>query len=71
MDTIKVNNNKRGLLYIIKEIIKGITIKEEDKNDIIIDLSILLNERFDLDKEGEFDFDNVINNDEDIMDKNI
>jgi hypothetical protein len=71
MNTIEVNNNKRGLLYIIKEMAKGIIIKEEDENNIIINLSILLNERFDLDKEGESDFDNVINSNEDIVNKNI
>jgi len=59
------------LLYIIKEVAKGIIIKEEDKNNIITNLGILLNKRFNLNKEGEFDFNNAIDSDKDIADKNI
>ena len=50
---------------------KGIIIKEEDKNNIITNLGILLNKRFNLNKEGEFDFNNAIDSDKDIADKNI
>jgi len=53
------------LLYTIKEVIKGIIIKEEDKNNIIINLSVLLNKRFNPNKEREFDFNNAINSDKD------
>lgn len=59
------------MLYTIKEVIKGIIIKEEDKNNIITNLGILLNKRFNLNKEGEFDFNNAIDSDKDIADKNI
>ena len=37
IDIIKVNNNERGLLYTIKEVVEGIIIKEEDENNIITD----------------------------------
>ena len=50
---------------------KGIIIKEEDKNNIITNLGILLNKRFNLNKEGESDFDNAINGNEDMADENI
>ena len=53
------------MLYTIKEVIKGIIIKEEDKNNIIINLSVLLNKRFNPNKEREFDFNNAINSDKD------
>jgi len=59
------------LLYTIKEVAKGIIIKEEDKNNIITNLGILLNKRFNLNKEGEFDFNDAIDSDEDIADKNM
>jgi hypothetical protein len=52
------------LLYTIKEVIKGIIIKE-DKNNIIINLSVLLNKRFNSNKEREFDFNNAIDSDKD------
>jgi hypothetical protein len=71
MDIIKVNNNKRGLLYTIKEVVEGIIIKEKDENNIITDLSILLDERFNPNKEGESDFNNVINSNKDMADENI
>ena len=59
------------MLYTIKEVAKGIIIKEEDKNDTITNLGVNLEERFNLDKEDKSDFNNVINGDEDIADKNI
>ena len=59
------------MLYTIKEVAKGIIIKEEDKNDTITNLGVNLEERFNLDKEDKSDFNNVINGDEDIADKNM
>jgi hypothetical protein len=59
------------LLYTIKEVAKGIIIKGEDKNNIITNLGILLDKRFNLNKGGEFDFNDAIDSDEDIADKNI
>ena len=53
------------MLYTIKEVIQGIIIKEEDKNNIIINLSVLLNKRFNPNKERAFDFNNAINSDKD------
>ena len=41
-DTIEVDNNTKGLLYTTQEVAKGIKIKEEDKNNVIINLSINL-----------------------------
>lgn len=37
MEIFEVENNENGLLYTVKEITKGITIQEEDQNDIITD----------------------------------
>jgi hypothetical protein len=50
---------------------EGIIIKEEDENNIITNLSILLNKRFNPNKERESDFNNVINGNKDIADENI
>ena len=69
MDTIEVDDNDNGLLYTAQEVAKGITIKEEDENDVTTDSGVSFNERFDTDSES--DFNNDINNDEDINDENI
>ena len=53
----------------MQEIAKGITIKEEDKNNVTTNLGVSSNERFDTDLES--NFDNNINGDEDINDENI
>lgn len=50
---------------------EGIIIKEEDENNVTIDLGVNSKERFNLDKEDESDFDDTINSDEDIIDKNM
>jgi len=50
---------------------KGITIKEEDENDVTTNSSILSDKRFNPNKEGESDFDNAIDGDEDIADENM
>ena len=71
MDIIKVNNNERGLLYTIKEVAEGIIIKEEDKNNMTTDLSVLLDKRFNPNEEGESDFNNAIDSDKDMADENI
>jgi hypothetical protein len=47
INIIKVNNNERGLLYTIKEVAEGITIKEKDENNMITDSGVSLDERFD------------------------
>jgi hypothetical protein len=69
MDTIEVDDNDNGLLYTTQEVVKGITIKEEDENDVTTDSGVSFNERFDTDSESDFDDD--INGDEDINDENI
>ena len=69
MDIIKVDDNDNGLLYTMQEIAKGITIKEEDKNNITTNLGVSSNERFDTDLES--DFNNNINGDKDINNENI
>ena len=50
---------------------EGIIIKEEDKNNVTIDSGVNLEERFNLDKEDKSDFNNIINSDEDLIDKNM
>jgi len=69
MDTIEVDDNDNGLLYTTQEVVKGITIKEEDENDVTTDSGVSSNERFDTDSESDFDDD--INGDEDINDENM
>ena len=73
LNTIKVNNNENNLLYIIKEIIKGIIIKQEDEMKVIINSRIDFDERFNinLNIKGEFDFNNQVNNNANFKDKNI
>ena len=48
---------------------KGIIIKEEDKNKVITNLGVDLDERFNPDSKS--DFNNDIDSDENIDDKNI
>ena len=48
-----------------------IQIKEEDENDVITDSGVESDERFNPDEEGESDWDDVINGDKDMADKNI
>ena len=69
MDTIEVDDNDNSLLYTAQEVAKGITIKEEDENDVTTDSGVSFNERFDTDSESDFDDD--INGDEDINDENM
>jgi len=69
--TIEVDSNEDGLLYTAKEVAEGITIKQEDENDVTPDSGVESDERFDLDKEEESDFDNVIDGDKDIEDENM
>jgi len=71
LDTIKVNNNKRGLLFTAQEVAEGITIKKEDKDDVTTDSGVDSVDRFDPDKDNESDFNNAINGDEDIEDENM
>jgi hypothetical protein len=66
---IKVEDNNNGLLYTTQEVIKGIIIKEEDKNNITTNLGVSFNERFNTDSES--DFNNNINGDKDINNENI
>jgi hypothetical protein len=69
MDTIEVDDNDNSLLYTAQKVVKGITIKEEDENDMTTDSGVSFNERFNTDSESDFDDD--INSDEDINDENI
>jgi len=69
--TIKVDSNEDSLLYTTKEVAKGIIIKQEDENDITANLGVKLDKRFNPNKEDESDFDNDINGDEDMQDKNM
>jgi len=69
IDMIEVEDNDDGLLYTAQEVAKGITIKEEDENNVTTDSGVSSNERFDTDSESDFDDD--INGDEDIDDENM
>ena len=55
----------------MQEVVEGIKIKEEDKNNIITNLSINSKQYFNLDKEEESDFNNAINSNKDREDKNL
>ena len=70
-DTIEVDDNKQGLLYTAKEVAEGVTIKEEDENDVTTDSGVESEERFDPDEEGESDFDDAIDGDEDMANENM
>jgi hypothetical protein len=71
LDTIEVDDNKRGLLYTAQEVAEGITIKEEDENDVTTDSGVDSVDSFDPDEDDESDFDDDINGDEDIEDENM
>ena len=72
METFEVENNEDGLLYIVKEITEGITIQEEDQNNIITNSGINSNERFDLDgEEEESDFNEEANSNTNSKNKNM
>jgi hypothetical protein len=58
-------------LYTVKEVAEGIIIKQEDENNVTTDLGVKSDKRFNPNKEDKSDFNNDINRDEDIQDKNI
>jgi hypothetical protein len=45
-DMIKVDDNNNSLLYTIQEVVKGITVKIKDKNDITTNLGVSSNKWF-------------------------
>ena len=69
LNTIKVNNNKDGLLYIIKKVMEGIIIKLKDEIEVIINSGVDSNKRFDI--KGEFGFDNQVNSNMNSEDENM
>jgi hypothetical protein len=69
--TIEVDSNENGSLYTVKEVAEGITIKQEDENDIITDSGVESDKRFDVDEEDECDFDDDIDRGEDMQDENM
>ena len=70
--TIEVDNDEEGLLYTAREVEEGITIREEDENDVTTDSGVESDERFDPDIEGDSDsFNEVIDGDEDEDDENM
>jgi len=71
LDTIEVDDNERDLLYTMREVAEGITIKEEDENDVTTDLGVDSVDSFDPNKDDESDFDDDIDRDEDIEDGNM
>jgi hypothetical protein len=68
-DTIEVDDNDQGLLYTAQEVEEGITIKEEDENELATDLGVDSDERFDSDSES--DFNNDVDGDENADDENM
>jgi hypothetical protein len=76
LDTIEVDSNEDGLLYIAKEVVERVIIKQEDEMDVTTDSGVDSNERFDADIEGEdeggeSDFDDQVDGDEDFGDENM
>jgi hypothetical protein len=71
LDTIEVDDNERGLLYTAQEVVEGITVKEEDENNVTTDSGVDLVDSFDPDEDDESDFNDDINGDEDIEDENM
>jgi hypothetical protein len=73
LDTIEVDSNEDGLLYMAKEIAEGVTIKQEDEMDMTTDSGVDSDERFDTDPniEGESDFDNQVDGNENFEDENM
>jgi hypothetical protein len=45
-DMIKVDDNDNSLLYTAQEVAKGVTVKVEDENNVITNLGVSFNERF-------------------------
>lgn len=60
-------------MYTIKEVVEGIIIKEEDKNNIITNLGVELEERFNpkVNRVSKLDFNKEVNRDKDINNKNM
>jgi hypothetical protein len=58
LDTIEVDDNDEGLLYIAQEVEQGVTIKAEDEGDVTTDSGVESDQRFDYDSKSPFD-DNV------------
>ena len=46
---IEVDDDDNGLLYTVREVTKGITVKVKDENDVTTDSGVSSNERFDPD----------------------
>ena len=42
INIIEINTNKNSFIYISKEVVKGIVIKEKNENNITIDLEVNL-----------------------------
>ena len=68
---MEVDDNERGLLYTAQEVAEGITIKEEDENDVTTDSGVDSVDRFDPDEDDESDFNDAIDGDEDMEDENM
>ena len=68
-DTIEVDDNEESLLYTAREVEEGITIKEEDENEVTTDSGVESSDRFDLDSES--NFDDAIDGDEDMDNENM
>jgi hypothetical protein len=58
-------------LYTTQEVTKGIKIKKKDSNNIITNSGVKSDKRFNLNSKDKSDFNNAINSDKDIKNKNI
>jgi hypothetical protein len=68
-DTIEVDKTDDGYLYTAQEVEAGITVKEENEDDITTDSGDESDARFDYDSESSFDDD--VDGDEDEQDEDM
>jgi hypothetical protein len=68
-DTIEVDNKDDEYLYTVQEVEAGITVKEENEDDITTDSGDESDARFDYDLESSFDDD--IDGDKDEQDEDM
>ena len=58
-----------GLLYTAQEVAEGITIRDEDEEDVTTNSGVESDDRFDIDSQS--DFDDSVDGDEDEGDENM
>jgi hypothetical protein len=68
---IEVDSKEDSLFYTAKEVIEDIAMTQEDENDVTTNSGVKLDKRFNLDAEDKSDFDNNIDRDKDMQNKNM